>query len=33
MTQQDNWRPEVARLTQRQDQLERAAEKYRHEGP
>ena len=23
MTQQDNWRPEMARLTQRQDQLER----------
>ena len=23
MTQQDNWRPEIARLTQRQDQLER----------
>ena len=23
MTQQDDWRPEMARLTQRQDQLER----------
>ena len=23
MTQQDNWRPEIARLAQRQDQLER----------
>ena len=23
MTQQDNWRPEMARLAQRQDQLER----------